>query len=243
MANGNLNSTAYRLLMAALVACSVLLFGAGQQTSLTKPEKPTTATTDSTSAENDQPILSTPRVALETFLKANSDSNPDTDLALAILPLNGPSTNPAVLDRLSNSIFTILTYLGWTTETVKEYVPDNDFKGDTWQVFPFEDKSAKGLYELSNSLMRASGGRYSLVLQRDNTTGFRFTNSSINLDSIDGLASAVEKLRRQSGVTTYTSLSDWMSINAPSSMLKRYFFLRTWQWGRAGNRAVPWVRG
>ena len=227
MAMGDLKAMASGCWLALLLMCVGVPAGFGHAQILDSAAKDISNASDE---KEQDPIFGSPRDALQSFLKASSSTDEDSTLATAILPVDDISQNPAVQERLTNSIYAILEYLGWTPDAANTHAPGTDFKGDSWQVFPFKDKLVEPLSARSNDLERASGGRYQLVLQRDQGGGFRFSSESVKPSAIDALKSAVETLRRKSGTKTYTSLSDWMSINAPASLLEQHFFLKLWQW-------------
>ena len=169
--------------------------------------------------------LSSPQAAIQAVLDSSNRA-----LAEKTLPTKGVSVNPAVREATIASIARILQTAGWTQESAVTLAPGAGFTADSFTLIPFTSTAASDVNTKSDLISQQLQGGESLVLERGTGDVFRFSPESVATQNLDAIARAAEQARRIMGVTEYASVSDWMSINAPESMLKTYLFLRLWQW-------------
>ena len=191
----------------------------------------TTQDAKNTSAERDAlTAVADPRATLITFLEAATNSAIDYDSANLTIPTVDTSSNEAVRKQIMQRLQRLLSWQGWTVEDARRLVPGSDFKGSEWLVFPFASKDAPELTRRSEELNEALNRSYQLSITRTEDGRYLFSANSLNLAALDRMNTGLQKIKRETGDTSYDSVSDWVHLNAPNSLLEKFLFLEIWQW-------------
>ena len=168
--------------------------------------------------------LTSPRAAINAILDASN-----VTAAEAALPLKGISANPAIRQATVHSIRYVLSEAGWSSKQADALAPGDSFTGESYTVFP-PSFALSNADTQSASFGTSLSGTATLILVKGDDGTFRLSEASVATANLDALVLAADRARREAGATTYTSLADWMNVNAPDSMLETYAFLRLWQW-------------
>ena len=191
----------------------------------------TTQDAKNTSADKDAlTAVADPRATLITFLEAATNSAIDYDSANLTIPTVDTSSNEAVRKQIMQRLQRLLSWQGWTVEDARRLVPGSDFKGSEWLVFPFASKDAPELTRRSEELNEALNRSYQLSITRTEDGRYLFSANSLNLAALDRMNTGLQKIKRETGDTSYDSVSDWVHLNAPNSLLEKFLFLEIWQW-------------
>lgn len=169
--------------------------------------------------------ITSPRAAINALLDAS-----ELKTAERVLPLAGVSNNPAVRQATVQSLRYVLKEAGWTAAQATAFAPDDSFTGETYTVFPPSFTTSNAITAQSAKLESLLSGSETLVLTKGKDGTFRLTEASVATANLDALVLSADRARRRAGATSYTSIADWMNVNAPDSMLETYAFLRLWQW-------------